>query len=98
MEQLIKTELFKNIDAFINEIDLTMDYLESSVIPSTRKYVDLLKTNDTEFSSFVEYTHNHLQTYEVQISAVLFSNKKIKSDYYNFLNDITLFNNLINFN
>ena len=97
MEQLIKTELFKNIDAFINEIDLSMDYLESTVIPSTRKYVDLLKTNDTESLSFVEYTHNHLQIYEVQISAVLFSNKKIKSDYYNFLNDITLFNNLINF-
>ena len=97
MEQLIKTELFKNIDAFINEIDLTMDYIEKSIIPNTRKYVDLIKTNETEFSSFVEYTNSHLHKYEAQLSAVLFSNKKIRSDYYAFLDEIVLFNNLVNF-
>lgn len=97
MEELIKQELFKNINAFVNEIELTMDYLDPQTVPSIKKFLSSIKKNDDEFKSFLEYTTHHLGSFESQISAVLFSNKKIKSDYYNFLNGVSLFSNLLNF-
>lgn len=97
MEELIKKELFKNVDAFLNELDLTMDYLDPQVIPSIRSYIEKINADKEEFNSFLEYTTQHLGSYESKISAVLFSNKKVKSDFYNFLNGITLFSNILNF-
>ena len=95
MEQLIKDELFKNTDSFINELDLTMDYLSKDLITNVRDYLTKIATDSDELNLFVENTKNHLETFQVQISAILFSNKKVKSDYYNFMNDIVLFNNLL---
>lgn len=95
--ELIKAELFKNITAFINEIDLTIDYLDCQTIPKIQKYIKLIKSKDTEFLNFVKYTSCHLKLHQQRISGVLFSNKKVKADYYSFLNDILLFNNLLDF-
>ena len=97
MEELIKKELFKNISAFVNELELTMDYLDPQTVPSIKKYTSSIKKNNDEFKEFLEYTTHHLGSFESQISAVLFSNKKIKSDYYNFLHGVSLFNNILNF-
>ena len=97
MEELIKKELFKNINAFVNEIELTMDYLDAQTVPSIKKYLGSIKKDQEEFKLFLEYTTHHLGSFEAQISAVLFSNKKIKSDYYNFLNGVSLFSNILNF-
>lgn len=97
MEELIKKELFKNINAFLNEIELTMDYLDPQTVPSIKKYLDSINKNEDEFKSFLEYTTHHLGSFESKISAVLFSNKKIKSDFYNFLDGVSLFSNLLNF-
>jgi hypothetical protein len=72
-----------------------MDYLDPDVISNIRKYVNLIKNNNEEFKVFIKYTNEHLIQFESKISAILFSNKKIKSDFYNFLNDIILFNNLL---
>jgi hypothetical protein len=97
MDELIKTELFKNVDSLLNELDLTMDFLDPQIIPSIRKYVKLLNSDQEEFKTFLEYTTHHLGSFQPKISAVLFSDKKIKSDYYNFLNSILLFNKILNF-
>lgn len=97
MEDLIKKELFKNVDSFLNELDLTMDYLDPQIMPSIRNYITKINSDQEEFNKFLEYTTQHLGSHESKISAVLFSNKKIKSDYYNFLNNITLFSNILNF-
>ena len=96
-QKLIKGELFKNIDKFMNEIDLTMEYLDKNTVPSIKKYMNKLDNNEIVFNEFVEYTALHLKTFEAQISSVLFSNKKIKRDYYNFLNGVTLFNSILKF-
>lgn len=93
--ELIKKELFKNIDAFINEIDLTMNYLDVKIVPSAEKYIKSIKTDSVAFLSFIEYTMCHLKIHQEKISVVLFSKKKLKSDYYNFLNSIILFNNIL---
>lgn len=97
MEELIKKELFKNVDSFLNELELTMEYLDPQVIPSIRKYMEKIDTDKEEFNKFLDYTTQHLGSFEAKISAVLFSNKKIKSDFYNFLNGVTLFSNILNF-
>jgi hypothetical protein len=97
MEELIKKELFKNVESFLNELDLTMEYLDSQIIPSIRNYMKTIDSDKEEYTKFLEYTTQHLGTHESKISAILFSNKKVKSDYYNFLNGITLFSNILNF-
>lgn len=97
MEELIKKELFKNVDAFLNELELTMDYLDPQVIPSIRSYIKKVDSEQEEYKQFLEYTTQHLGIHESKISAVLFSNKKVKSDFYNFLNGITLFSNILSF-
>lgn len=97
MEELIKKELFKNVDAFLNELELTMDYLNPQVIPSIRNYMKKVDSEEEEYKKFLEYTTQHLGSYESKISAVLFSNKKVKSDFYNFLNGISLFSNILSF-
>lgn len=96
-EELIKKDFFKNIKEFVNEIDLTMDYLDKNSVPSIKKYINEIENDNMLFNAFIEYTTSHLKIYEVQISVILFSNKKIKSDYYNFMNGISLFNNILNF-
>ena len=97
MEALIKKELFKNVESFLNEIDLTMDYLDSQIIPSIRNYMKTIESDKDEYTQFLQYTTQHLGVYESKISAILFSNKKVKSDYYNFLSNISLFSNILNF-
>jgi len=97
MEELIKNELFKNVDSFINEIDLTMDYLDKSIISDIKKYINKIKNESDEFKLFIQYINEHICQFEAQISAILFSNKKIKSSYYDFVDNIILFNNLLHF-
>lgn len=97
MEELIKKELFKNVDSFLNEIELTMDYLDKQIIPNIRNYMKKIDNDKDEYKKFLEYTTAHIGSYESKISAILFSNKKVKSDFYNFLNNIILFGNILNF-
>ena len=96
MKDLIKVELFKNIDSFVNEIDLTMDNVDN--IEVIKKYIERIKSNSSDFDDFIKNTHDHLHKYEVELSSILFSKKKINSNYYVFLNDVKLFNNLLDFN
>lgn len=95
--ELIRDELFKNVEKFMNELELTMDYLDKSTVSSVKRYMTSIKNNNQLFEDFVEYTATHLQTFEAQISATLFSTRKIKSGYYNFLSGVTLFNGILNF-
>jgi hypothetical protein len=97
MEELIKTELLKNVESLLNELELTMDYLDPQIIPSIRNYIKQIHTDKEEYTKFLEYTTQHLGIYQSKVSAILFSNKKVKSDFYNFLNGIVLFNNILNF-
>lgn len=97
MKDLIKIELLKNIDSFINELDLTMDCLKADTIVDIKKYISNIKENNNEFDDFIKYTRDHLRTFEVQLSSILFSKKKINTSYYIFLNDIILFQNLLHF-
>lgn len=97
MLELIKIELFKNIEAFINEIDLTMDYVTDCTIKQIKKYLEIIKQDTCKFDEFITYTYTHLYTFETKLSSI-FSKNKVNSSYYIFLNDIILFDNLLHFN
>lgn len=91
MDSLIKTELFKNIDSFVNEISLTMDYIPVESIIKLEKYIVSIKNEESVYIKFIDDTYNHLTKFEVKFSGALFSNKKVKTNYYDFLNEICIF-------
>lgn len=91
MDTLIKTELFKNLDSFINELSLTMDYISPESIKKYENYVTKLKNDHIVFNDFTSVTYTHLSEFEVKFSGALFSNKKVKTNYYDFLNKVFLF-------
>jgi hypothetical protein len=91
VDTLIKTELFKNLDSFVNELSLTMDYILPESIKKFESYIIKLKNNSKVFTEFTSITRNHLSEFEVKFSGSLFSNKKVRTNYYDFLNNISLF-------
>lgn len=91
MDTLIKTELFKNLDSFVNELSLTMDYISPESIKKYEQFIVKLKSEYKVFTDFTSVTYNHLSEFEVKFSGALFSNKKVKTNYYDFLNNISLF-------
>jgi len=94
MDTLIKTELFKNLDSFVNELSLTMDYISPDSIKKYEQFIVRLKNeqgNHKVFTDFTNVTYNHLSEYEVKFSGALFSNKKVKTNYYDFLNNVSIF-------
>jgi len=97
MDNLIKQELFKAVKSFLNELELTMDYLDAQIIPSIRLYMKQVDEDTEEFKKFVEYTSQHLGCHQSKFSVILFSEQKVRSNYYNFLSSITLFGNILNF-
>ena len=94
MDNLIKIELFKNLDSFVNEISLTMDYISPELIKRIEVFIVKLKKEQCPykiFNEFINCTNEHLCKFEVKFSGALFSNKKVKTSYYDFLNEIKLF-------
>lgn len=89
---IIKTELFKNIESLVNEIELSFDYVKSSDIQEIHKFVTKLKTDETSLISFSDTTFNHLHKFEKDLSLILFSKQKIRTPAYKFLDNIKLFN------
>lgn len=90
----IKSDLFKNINAFINELGLSFDNIPnvSNMIPSIHKYIKTISKNESKFKTFVEDTYKHLNNFEKDFSLILFSKRKIKTEQYLFLLNIKIFN------
>lgn len=91
-----RQDLFLHINKFINEIDLTIDYFPKHKLDLLRKYISSIQSNKQAFVKFVSFTKTQLQPYQTQFSTVL-SNTKYKSSYLDFLNNIILFNNILDF-
>lgn len=85
----IKTELFRNIDSLVNEIDISFDEIN---VDQINKYIKELKKDKHDvLDTFVKDTYIHLHEYEKQLSLILFSNKKIRTPEYMFVDNIRLF-------
>lgn len=89
--QKIREELFKNLVSFLNEIEISFDYIDSDTILKIKNYISEIEENDESFMNFIKFTYNHLHTFEKDFSFILFSNQKFKKEKLNFLNDILLY-------
>ena len=88
---LIREELFKVLNTFVNELELTMDFISKDTIDTINKYIQKIYKNKTCLNKFTLQINNYLKQYSTYFAVCLFSNKKIKSNYYDFLYDIKIF-------
>jgi hypothetical protein len=90
----LKDELMKTIGLFINEIELVFEYVNN--VERIKTYTDKLSENDTNLTDFIKETLENLKEYEENI-LMINSNNKVKSSDFNFLSNLKMFNNLLNF-
>ena len=92
----IEDELKNLLSRFINEIDLSFDYVDKSVIDRLRKMLRKMD-NEEEYNRFTNDTLIKLREYEKNISYIMMSKRKLRSVDYDFLNNLVLFNDLLDF-
>lgn len=86
------------LESFINEIQLSFEYIPDSVSKALDKYVKSMKSDDKLFGKETDYMSSHLECYKTEMEFVVNSKGKVKSESFNFLNKIRLFNNTLHFN
>ena len=94
---MIESELKKTLSGFFNEIDLVFDYVDKSVVERLYKFLKDLD-NSEKLRVFIINTLPILKKYETEISHVVTSKTKIKTKNLEFLKDIVLFDNILDFN
>ena len=92
----IENELLKTLGKFFNEIDLVFDNIDKQKVSKLQKYLESLK-DSTNLKTFVKETILALETYDKDISYIMTTQNKIKTSEYSFLNNITLFDNILCF-
>jgi hypothetical protein len=93
---LVEKELLKTLGQFFNEIDLVFDNVDKNVVEKLHEFLSSLENIDN-MKSFVKDTVPNLKQYEEKISYIMTSKQKIKSSDYDFLNEIKLFNDMLDF-
>lgn len=88
----IVTKLTEHIYLLLNEIELSFDYVPKNKIEVIKKQ---MRSNNF-IESFTKETYNTLKQYESILSSL--STTKLKTKDLDFMNDIILFNNELNFN
>lgn len=104
LKTTIKTELVAVLTQMTNEFDLVFDYIPKDSINKLKKLIKELEnytiTEDTErhpIESVLKECNKKLQPFEEQIFKVANSDKKIKSDELLFLDDIQIFDDVLDF-
>lgn len=91
LTEQIKQNLFNNMTSFVNELELSFDYLDAALISHINKYIEDIKGNPEKFDKFVSFTRNHLGAIEKDICFILFGKQKTRTVQYDFVNSIVLF-------
>jgi hypothetical protein len=93
---MVETELKTNLEKFFNEIDLAFDYVPKSDVEKLNTFLKgLCNDNITKFTTEIL---ERLKPYETKLSYIVMSKTKLKSSHFAFLNEIVLFNDILNFN
>jgi cob(I)alamin adenosyltransferase len=87
----IKQNLFNNVASFVNELELSFDYIDAELISKINKYIEDIKNKPERFGKFAKFTRNHLGLFEKQICFILFGKQKVRTEQYEFVNSILLF-------
>lgn len=97
LNPLIKQEILSTLVSFITQLDLVFDYINNEYINKLRDFSVTLN-DDKILLDFAETTYNILKPFETNLSYIIMEKHKIKSSFYDFLNDIVLFDNILEFN
>jgi hypothetical protein len=92
---MVEAELRENLKKFFNEIDLAFDYVPKSDVEKLNAFLKRLHNeNVTKFTSTIL---EKLKQYEEKISYIVMSKTKLKSSHFSFLNEVVLFNDILDF-
>jgi hypothetical protein len=91
----LEKELIDTLNCFINELELVFDYVNN--LQDIRKFIELLNGNTERLQKFIKDSLDSLKDNEEKIYNIISSKKKIKSSEFDFLDNIILFDNLLNF-
>ena len=92
---MVEAELRENLKKFFNEIDLAFDYVSKSDVEKLNAFLKRLHNeNVTKFTSTIL---EKLKQYEEKISYIVMSKTKLKSSHFSFLNEVVLFNDILDF-
>jgi len=88
MQDYIQESFDTTLTQFINEIDLSFDYLDPEVLENAKKEIEDIKSgNETILNKVFEA----LKPFENDLYFIVSATQKYKSDRLNFLNEITVF-------
>ena len=95
----IKNDLIKLLNRMISEFELSFEYIPKDNIKKIYKYLNKLKSDNKFFKNEVENIYNILSQYSDEISNIKLNEtkQKIKQKELQFLSNIKLFNNLLDY-
>lgn len=89
---ILKKNIINSILQFVNEIDLSFDYISKDIIKKLHKFIKQLETDNSVFYTKIDEVNTMLSLYNNNIYTIINSVRKIKKQDFEFLNDICLFN------
>ena len=94
---LFKDEFLNTIKEFTNELDLVFEAVPKQKITELKKLIKRLKKNDDEALSLMKKTGTILSEHETSILAISDNGKKVKSADFVFLDNLSLFDDILHF-
>lgn len=92
---LLKTNMITHITKFVTEIELSFDYIEKDTIKKLYKYVNTLNEDDKKYFEELGKIYQILNVYKDNIYIIINSIRKIKKQDFEFLNNICLFDDIL---
>lgn len=96
LNPIIEGEMKKTLTSFFNEIDLVFDYIDKSIVDNLNNFLKSLDDSE-QMKEFITNSLPILKKYEDEIFYIVTTKKKIRTNDFEFLNNIVLFNNLLEF-
>lgn len=87
---LMKQEVCTTIDSLINEIDLSFEYVDKAIIKNLKSKLSNLRNID-KFNETLELLNSCLSKYESELSYIVLTKNKKRTQDYNFLNELKFF-------
>lgn len=85
-----KTDMFKIINSFVDELDISFDL---ECISDIRQFIALIDHDETTLQRFIDENEQYLKKYDTNFSNSVLTKQK-KCDF-TFMNEIHLFNNIL---
>jgi len=94
----MKNEMMTTLDNFINELELVYeDPVNKETFINIREFLKSIESDPLAMESFINDTAEQLKQFDNEISYISYTNKKVGKEKFQFMNNIKLFKNLLDF-